>query len=115
MEIVKKKSRSAKRLIYECAGQITIGNEMDEARLTNISASGIQFETPNRIHLNTKVQLLWTDPTLGILNPEQTQQYCSMMVERYPSLLFDFHAHNDYDLAVVGLTALAPLSGPEQK
>ncbi len=69
MEIVKKKSRSAKRLIYECAGQITIGNEMDEARLTNISASGIQFETPNRIHLNTKVQLLWTDPTLGILNP----------------------------------------------
>lgn len=69
MEIVKKKSRSAKRLSYECAGQITIGNEMDEARLTNISASGIQFETPNRIVLNTKVQLLWTDPTLGILNP----------------------------------------------
>lgn len=43
--------------------------------------------------------------TLGILNPEQTQQYCSMMVERYPSLLFDFHAHNDYDLAVANVIA----------
>ena len=38
--------------------------------------------------------------TLGILNPDTTLKYCSMMVERYPSLHFDFHAHNDYDLAL---------------
>ncbi len=38
--------------------------------------------------------------TLGILTPEQTSLYCRQMVERYPGLKFDFHAHNDYDLAV---------------
>jgi len=38
--------------------------------------------------------------TLGILNPIQTSGFCSEMKERYPDLRFDFHAHNDYDLAV---------------
>ncbi|MDH6357308.1 alpha-isopropylmalate synthase regulatory domain-containing protein [Parabacteroides sp. PF5-9] len=38
--------------------------------------------------------------TLGILNPESTYDYCSKMVNHYPDLWFDFHAHNDYDLAV---------------
>ena len=38
--------------------------------------------------------------TLGILNPDETFLFCSEMIERYPSLHFDFHAHNDYDLAV---------------
>jgi len=38
--------------------------------------------------------------TLGILNPVNTNQFCRTMVEMYPELRFDFHAHNDYDLAV---------------
>ena len=38
--------------------------------------------------------------TLGVLHPEQTFDYCSRMTGRYPDLHFDFHAHNDYDLAV---------------
>jgi len=38
--------------------------------------------------------------TLGILNPVNTSQFCKQMIERYPGLRFDFHAHNDYDLAV---------------
>jgi len=38
--------------------------------------------------------------TLGILNPENTYDYCHKMVSHYPDLWFDFHAHNDYDLAV---------------
>jgi len=41
--------------------------------------------------------------TLGVLNPDTTLKYCSMMVERYPSVHFDFHAHNDYDLAVANV------------
>ncbi|MDH6303572.1 D-citramalate synthase [Parabacteroides sp. PF5-5] len=41
--------------------------------------------------------------TLGILNPLNTYEYCNRMVERYPSLWFDFHAHNDYDLAVANV------------
>lgn len=37
--------------------------------------------------------------TLGVLNPTETYQYISVMRDRYPDLHFDFHAHNDYDLA----------------
>jgi len=46
------------------------------------------------------VKRIMLPDTLGILNPDNTMKYCSMMVERYPSLHFDFHAHNDYDLAL---------------
>jgi len=38
--------------------------------------------------------------TLGILEPLSVYQFCSDMVVRYPEIHFDFHAHNDYDLAV---------------
>ena len=41
--------------------------------------------------------------TLGILNPEQTFDFCKKIIDRYPSLHFDFHAHNDYDLAVANV------------
>jgi D-citramalate synthase len=37
--------------------------------------------------------------TLGILNPYNTYECVKKMIERYPNLRFDFHAHNDYDLA----------------
>lgn len=43
--------------------------------------------------------------TLGVLNPEQTFDFCSQMVQRYPGLHFDFHGHNDYDLAVANTSA----------
>ena len=45
--------------------------------------------------------------TLGILAPSQTRAYFLKMVERYPELHFDFHAHNDYDLAVANVLAAA--------
>lgn len=38
--------------------------------------------------------------TLGILDPYQTYDFCHKMAKRYRGLRFDFHAHNDYDLAV---------------
>jgi D-citramalate synthase len=41
--------------------------------------------------------------TLGILNPGNTYEYCRTMVEKYPNIHFDFHAHNDYDLAVANV------------
>ena len=37
--------------------------------------------------------------TLGILNHEQTYTFCKDMTDRFPDMHFDFHAHNDYDLA----------------
>ncbi len=41
--------------------------------------------------------------TLGILNHEQTFDFCKAMIDRYPKLHFDFHAHNDYDLATANV------------
>lgn len=43
--------------------------------------------------------------TLGIFEPWECYEACRAMVERYPSLRFDFHAHNDYDLAVANVVA----------
>ena len=48
--------------------------------------------------------------TLGVLNPLQVIEYMRKMKKRYPDLHFDFHAHNDYDLAVSNVLA-AVLSG----
>mgnify|MGYP002541825660 CR=1 FL=1 len=48
--------------------------------------------------------------TLGILNPLQVIEFMRKMKKRYPNLHFDFHAHNDYDLAVSNVLA-AVLSG----
>ena len=41
--------------------------------------------------------------TLGILNPDETREFCTRMITRYPDIHFDFHAHNDYDLAVANV------------
>lgn len=41
--------------------------------------------------------------TLGILNPRNTYFFCKEMLSRWPKLHFDFHAHNDYDLAVANV------------
>ena len=48
--------------------------------------------------------------TLGVLNPLQVIEYMRKMQKRYPGAHFDFHAHNDYDLAVSNSLA-AVLSG----
>ena len=51
--------------------------------------------------------------TLGVLEPQNTFEFCSLMTSRYPHLHFDFHAHNDYDLAVanVGYAVMAGVKG----
>ena len=38
--------------------------------------------------------------TLGILNPLNSYEYMKAMTDRYPGAKFEFHAHNDYDMAV---------------
>ncbi|MFW5971919.1 MAG: alpha-isopropylmalate synthase regulatory domain-containing protein [Bacillota bacterium] len=45
--------------------------------------------------------------TLGVLNPEETKDFCKQMIDRFPDLAFDFHAHNDYGLAVANTLAAA--------
>ena len=51
------------------------------------------------------VQRFMCPDTLGILDPYATERFCRDMVTRYPQLRFDFHAHNDYDLAISNVLA----------
>ena len=43
--------------------------------------------------------------TLGILNPDETYTFCNEILKKYPDLNFDFHSHNDYDLASANVYA----------
>ena len=49
------------------------------------------------------IQRYMLPDTLGILDPEQTFNFVKKVVDRYPELHFDFHPHNDYDLAVANV------------
>lgn len=49
---------------------------------------------------NANVQRFMLPDTLGILNPFNTNIFCKKIYDKYPNILLDFHAHNDYDLAV---------------
>ena len=41
--------------------------------------------------------------TLGVLIPSETAEYISAIIQRYPNIHFDFHAHNDYDLSIANV------------
>ncbi|SFC32648.1 D-citramalate synthase [Algibacter lectus] len=43
--------------------------------------------------------------TLGVLTPEESFNFVKEIKDKYPSLHFDFHAHNDYDLGVANVMA----------
>ena len=58
----------------------------------------------------TSVKRFMLPDTLGVMNPLQVIEYFRKMIKRYPTVHFDFHAHNDYDLAVSNSLA-AVLSG----
>lgn len=52
---------------------------------------------------NEPVKRFMIPDTLGVLDPDRCYRFCAEMVSRYPELHFDFHAHNDYDLAVANV------------
>ena len=52
---------------------------------------------------DTSIDRYMLPDTLGILNHEETYKFCLDMKQRYPNLNFDFHAHNDYDLATANV------------
>ena len=79
---------------------ISLRNEENEKmRKSSISQS-----------LNPSISRFMLPDTLGVMNPLQVIEYFRKMMKRYPDVHFDFHAHNDYDLAVSNSLA-AVLSG----
>ncbi len=41
--------------------------------------------------------------TLGVLTPGESFNFFKKVVDKYPNMHFDFHAHNDYDLGVANV------------
>lgn len=62
---------------------------------------------------NEAIERYMLPDTLGVLNPDETLEFCSEMHKRYPELHFDFHAHNDYDFAIANsyMAVKAGISG----
>ncbi|MCF8363499.1 MAG: 2-isopropylmalate synthase [Prolixibacteraceae bacterium] len=52
---------------------------------------------------NSAVKHYMLPDTLGILDPDETFAFCSEIIEKHPGLNFDFHPHNDYDLAIANV------------
>ena len=52
---------------------------------------------------DTSIRRYMLPDTLGVLNPQDAAIMMAEMRERYPALHFDFHAHNDYDLAIANV------------
>jgi D-citramalate synthase len=49
------------------------------------------------------VERILLPDTLGVLTPRETFEFVSELVNRYPNIHFDFHAHNDYDLGTANV------------
>jgi D-citramalate synthase len=49
------------------------------------------------------IQRVLLPDTLGVLTPSESYAYVRELIQRYPSLHFDFHAHNDYDLGTANV------------
>ena len=49
------------------------------------------------------VKRIMLPDTLGVLTPTESYAFVSEIRKKYPTLHFDFHAHNDYDLGVANV------------
>ena len=105
-----------------CAGQLnkTPAQHLDDIKNVIDYAQKCQIEvnvyledwsggmTGNQGYVLNMVNVLKSYPvrrfmltdTLGVLDPQNTYRFMRIMRENFPDLHFDFHSHNDYDLAV---------------
>jgi D-citramalate synthase len=90
-----------------------IGDCVSKAKAAGIStnvyledwSNGMQF---SEAYVFDFIAFLSTQPiervllpdTLGVLTPEKTRQFLTAILSQFPTMRFDFHGHNDYDLGV---------------
>ncbi|MRR24138.1 2-isopropylmalate synthase, partial [bacterium] len=67
-----------------------------------LSSPGYVFRMVDGL-AGSSIRRIMLPDTLGILNPDQTYEFCTQMTARYPEVHFDFHPHNDYDLSVANV------------
>ncbi|HCC50938.1 MAG TPA: 2-isopropylmalate synthase [Porphyromonadaceae bacterium] len=93
--------------IKDISGQVELAREMGiDVNVYLEDWSGGMRDSPDYVYQmvdslkSLPIHRFMLPDTLGVLNPEMAYVYCKDMIERYPELHFDFHAHNDYGLAV---------------
>lgn len=86
-------------LSYAAKNNISINVYLEDWSNGIISSPEYVFYLVDELKKEGILRFMLPD-TLGVLNPDQTYKFCRLMIEKYPDLKFDFHAHNDYDLAV---------------
>ena len=93
--------------VYQLMDALTLNEAVpeDSAQSTQAKAGA-----PKGTVAKLKIQRFMLPDTLGVMNPLQVIEYFRKMLKHYPDVHFDFHAHNDYDLAVSNSLA-AVLSG----
>lgn len=64
-----KKKRATKRYPYACNGHCSVGDVAHELKILNISTSGIQFATRNKIETKQEIQIRWNDSRFGAFHP----------------------------------------------
>jgi D-citramalate synthase len=52
---------------------------------------------------NQPVKRVMLPDTLGILQPSEVFEFVSHIIKKYPTIHFDFHGHNDYDLGTANV------------
>ena len=93
--------------VYQLMDALTLNEAVPEDSVQSTQAkAGASKGTVAKL----KIQRFMLPDTLGVMNPLQVIEYFRKMLKRYPDVHFDFHAHNDYDLAVSNSLA-AVLSG----
>ena len=53
--------------------------------------------------ITIEVKRILLPDTLGILTPGETSRFITDLLQKYPDVHFDFHAHNDYDLGTANV------------
>ncbi len=94
---------------YACKKGITVNLYLEDWSNGMKDSPDYVYRMVDALHSYGVKRFMLPD-TLGIMNPLQVIEYFRKMQKRYPGTHFDFHAHNDYDLAVSNSLA-AVLSG----
>lgn len=81
---------------------ITVNVYLEDWSNGMISSPEYVFKLVEGIRKTSAKRIMLPD-TLGILNHKQAGEFCQQMVEKFPDVHFDFHAHNDYDLSVANV------------
>jgi hypothetical protein len=64
-----KKKRASKRYSYQRAGKTEVAGEACEAKILNISTTGLQFSSKIRIETKNPICIKWSDSKFGIFDP----------------------------------------------